>query len=127
MVYDNDLAIRIRNILPNNGLISERRMFGSLAFMYQNNMVCGVVEESLMARVGPTYYEEALNNEYTSEMDLTGRSMRNIVIISPDGLLENEDLAFWVNKCLDFCKSLPPKIKTEKKPRKKTNIKRKIL
>lgn len=80
-----------------------------------------------MARVGPDYYDEALQNEYTSEMNLTGRIMKNIVLVSIDGLVENEDLYFWVNKCLEFVKTLPPKEKTFKKKRSKSMKKRTVL
>ena len=126
MVYDKDLAERVARLLPRNGSISERRMFGSLAYMYQNNMVCGIREDGLMARVGPDYYNEALENDFTSEMNLTGRTMKNIVLVSIDGLDENETLKFWIDKCMNFVITLPPKIKTEKpKKTKKTKTKTK--
>ena len=120
MVYDEELANRVRNKLPDNGLITERRMFGSLAFMYQNNMVCAITEDSLMARVGPEYYEEALSLEFVNEMDFTGRTMKNIVVVSPDGIDEEKNLEFWINKCMSFASLLPPKIKPEKKRKSKS-------
>lgn len=127
MVYDKDLAERVSRLLPKNGLITERRMFGSLAYMYQNNMVCGVMENGLLARVGPDYYSEALENEFTSEMDLTGRPMKNIVLVSIDGLEEDTELEFWIKKCLGFASSLPPKEKKVKKKTSKPRTKRSVL
>lgn len=124
MVYDKDLAVRVSSFLPKNGLVTERRMFGSLAYMYRNNMVCGIMQDGLMARVGPEYYEEALKKEFTSEMDLTGRPMKNIVLVSIDGLDEEEELKFWIGKCMDFVSTLPPKEKKEKKPKKETKTKK---
>ena len=127
MVYDTDLAERVTKFLPQNGHISERRMFGSLAFLYQNNMICAIREDGLLARVGPDYYDEALQNEFTSEMNLTGRTMKNIVLVSIDGLDDNKSLQFWITKCLDFVTNLPPKIKTEKKRISKTKKTRSVL
>lgn len=135
MVYDQDLEARVRNLLPRNELISERKMFGSLAFMYQNNMVCGIMADGLLARIGPSFYEEALKNEYVSEMNLTGRIMKNIVLVSIDGLVEIEELKFWIDRCLDFAKTLPPKekkqkpegVKSQKKKTTKRTKKTKIL
>ena len=127
MVYDIELAERVTKFLPQNGLVSERRMFGSLAFLYQNNMICAIREDGLLARVGPDYYNEALQNEFTSEMNLTGRIMKNIVLVSIDGLEDNELLEFWITKCLDFVTNLPPKVKIEKKRISKTKKKRSVL
>lgn len=123
MVYDKDLEDRVRNLLPKNELVSEKKMFGSLAFMYQNNMVCAVMEDGLMARVGPVYYNKALERDYVTEMNLTGRTMKNIVLVSIDGLEEEEELQFWLTKSLEFAKSLPPKEKKPKTEKKKISKK----
>ena len=125
MTYDEDLANRVRKFLPQDAVIIEKRMFGSLAFMFQNNMICAVMNDGLMARVGSDYYEEALNQEYTSEMNLTGRSMKNIVLVSMDGLDDDELVSFWIKKCMNFVKTLPPKEKKE--PKKRSTKKRSIL
>ncbi len=125
MVYDKDLASRVLKLLPKNELVSERRMFGSLAFLYRNNMICGVMEDGLMARVGPSFYEDAMKMEFTSEMNLTGRTMKNIVLVSIDGLDEDSMLQFWIEKCMEFVSTLPPKIKKvkeKKKPSKKRSV-----
>lgn len=127
MVYDTDLANRVMNLLPQNGLVTERRMFGSLAFMYQNNMICGVMEDGLLARVGPDYYREALEQEFAEEMNFTGRSMKNIVIVSIDGLDDDSSLQFWIQKCMAFVTTLPPKEKKEKPKKKRTTRKRSVL
>jgi len=127
MVYDTDLANRVMNLLPQNGLVTERRMFGSLAFMYQNNMICGVMEDGLLARVGPDYYREALEQEFAEEMNFTGRTMKNIVIVSIDGLDDDSSLQFWIQKCMDFVTTLPPKEKKEKPKKKRTPRKKSVL
>ena len=52
MPYNEQLAIRIRRALDGEGPVTERKMFGGLAFMFAGNMVCGVMGDEIMARVG---------------------------------------------------------------------------
>ena len=52
MAYDTELAERIRRILRPHGNVSERKMFGGIAFMVGGNMACGVIHDELMVRVG---------------------------------------------------------------------------
>jgi TfoX/Sxy family transcriptional regulator of competence genes len=127
MVYNEDLANRIRNIIAFNEKITEKKMFGGLTFLYNNHMFCGIVKEELMLRVGPHYYEEALSKEFTREMDFTGpgRSMRGLIYISQDGIEEDSLLQIWIDKCLDFVKSLPDK--PEKKKKEKQQVKKKFV
>jgi len=60
MAYDEELAARIRAIVGRRSGVSEKKMFGGLAFLVRGNMFCGVVGSDLMMRVGPDAYEAAL-------------------------------------------------------------------
>ena len=62
MAYDEGLAQRIRESLRDQPDLSEIKMFGGIGFMAQGNMVCGVLNESLIVRVGPERYPEALHD-----------------------------------------------------------------
>ena len=84
-------------------------MFGGLAFMLSGNMLCGIAGDSLMARVGPRRYEEALARPHAREMDFTGRPLRGFVYVAPEGFESDADLAAWVRICEDFVGTLPPK------------------
>ena len=53
MAYDEDLADRVREVLPRGEAVTERQMFGGLAFMLSGHMFCGVVKDTLMVRLGP--------------------------------------------------------------------------
>ena len=53
MAYDEDLADRVREVLPRGEAVTERQMFGGLAFMLSGHMFCGVVKDTLMLRLGP--------------------------------------------------------------------------
>ncbi len=109
MAYDEGLAERVRNVLVDTPNIDEKKMFGGLAFMLNDYMFVGITEERLMARVGPEQYDQALEKPFVVPMDFTGRPMKGYVYVQPGGLEEDEDLAYWVDLCAGFVRSLPPK------------------
>jgi TfoX/Sxy family transcriptional regulator of competence genes len=106
MAYDEDLAERVREVLP--AAVTERRMFGGLAFMLGGHMFCGVVKETLMARLGPEAADHALDQPHVRPMDFTGRPMRGMVFVEPAGLA-GPALRHWVDAAADYARSLPPK------------------
>ena len=77
--------------------------------MVSYHMCCGIVGDTLMARVGPDNYEECLAKRHATEMDFTGKAMKGMVYVKPEGLEEDSDLDSWVGICESFVKSLPPK------------------
>jgi hypothetical protein len=52
MAYDENLAERIRVVLKDRPAVTERKMFGGLAFLVAGNMACGILGEDLMLRLG---------------------------------------------------------------------------
>ncbi len=109
MAYDEKLAERIRVALKRRRGVSERKMFGGLAFLLKGNMLCGVVEEDLMVRVGPDAYEDALARPHTREMDFTGRPMKGLVYVASPGFRTARQLESWLERSLAFVRSLPAK------------------
>ncbi len=109
MVYDRGLAERIRDLVGADALLAERTMFGGLCFLSQGNMCFGILGDELLVRVGRAAYDEALGRPHAREMDLTGRAMRGMVLVDPDGFTEDEDLQAWLDRGLAFSDSLPPK------------------
>lgn len=109
MAFDEGLAERIRDHFHDRNDVEEKKMFGGLCFMVSNHMCCGIVKDMLMARVGPDNYEKCLVKKYASEMDFTGKAMKGMIYVSPEGLESDSDLASWLNICIDFIESLPPK------------------
>lgn len=110
MAYDEGLAERLRDQFRGQMGIEEKKMFGGLCFMVANHMCLGVMGETVMARVGPEKYEECLQKPHAREMDFTGRAMKGMIYVSPDGLQEEDDLAYWVGVCQDFVDTLPPRL-----------------
>ena len=109
MGYDEGVAQRLREVLANRIDVAEKKMFGGIAFMLSGNMCCGVIGESLMARVGAQQYEKALSRPHVREMDFTGKSLKGFVYVEPEGIESDADLEHWVSVCENFVESLPPK------------------
>lgn len=109
MAYDEGVAQRVREALQGAHGITERKMFGGLAFMTHGHMFIGVLGETLMVRVGPEAYEEALRQAHVREMDFTGRPLKGYVYVAPEGFESDTDLERWVSRSQGFASALPPK------------------
>lgn len=109
MAYDEGVAERLRELFEDRRGITEKKMFGGLAFMYRGHMLVGIIEDSLMARVGPAEYANALAQPHVREMDFTGKPMKGYVYVDPDGFESDADLGRWVGHCLRFNETLAAK------------------
>lgn len=109
MAYDKGLAQRIRELLEEEPGCAERRMFGGLCFLIFGNMLCGIIGEDLIVRVGADHYAEMLKLPHTKKFDLTGREMKGWVMVLSEALDADEDLDDWVQRALSFVRTLPPK------------------
>ena len=78
MAYDEGLAVRIRDYLSETSGVAEKKMFGGLAFMIFGNMSVGIVDDTLMARVGPAGHDKALAQPHARAMDFTGRNLYSV-------------------------------------------------
>jgi TfoX/Sxy family transcriptional regulator of competence genes len=109
MAYDESLADRVRELLMARADVSERKMFGGIAFMVGGNMACGVLGEDLIVRLGEDEAEKALAEDGVRPFDFTGRPMKTTVYVSPERTSDDAGLAEWVEAGADFAASLPAK------------------
>ena len=109
MAYDEELAARLRRVLSRHPGVTERKMFGGIAFMVRGNMCCGVVKDDLMVRVGPERFEQLLGEPGARPMDFTGRPMKGMVYVAGTACASGRTLAKWVNRGAEFAASLPKK------------------
>jgi hypothetical protein len=79
MAYDEDLAGRVRAVLTPGAVVTERQMFGGLAFLLGGHTFCGIVKDALMVRLGPEGADRALDQPHVRPMDFTGRPMKGMV------------------------------------------------
>ncbi len=115
MAYNEYLADRILRAFKDKGIVPEEKMMmGGICYMVDDKMCAGVVDDKLMARLDPEIYEDALKKKGCIPMNLTGRPMTGFVYIEPEGIDMEDDLAEWVQLCLDY----NPKAKSSKKKKK---------
>ena len=107
MAYDEDLANRIRELIATAGDVTEKKMFGGLAFLIGGRMFCGIVKDALLARLGPEAAGRALDLPHVRPMDFTGRPMKGMVFIDPAGL-QGDALRQWVDAAAGYARGLPP-------------------
>jgi len=90
-------------------------MFGGICYMVDNKMCVGVLDERLMARVGPEAYDAALQKKGASEMLFTGRAMKGFVTVKDEGIDTEDQVGYWIDLCLQY----NPIAKSSKKKKKK--------
>src|SRR5437660_1321598 len=98
MAYDESLAARIRAALARKKGITEKKMFGGIVFFLNGNTLVGVWKDSLIVRLGPEQGEEALLEPHVKEFDITGRAMKNWVLVEPEGAKDDEGLKDWIQR-----------------------------
>ena len=108
MAYDEAVADRARAMLALRDSLTERKMFGGIAWMIGGNMACGVIGDEVIVRVAKDDYDSALADPQAREFDFTGRPMRGFVCVSP-AELSDEQLASWIDAGCDYAASLPTK------------------
>jgi TfoX/Sxy family transcriptional regulator of competence genes len=108
MAYDEVLAERIRRVLGARAGVTEKAMFGGIAFLLRGKMFCGIAKGALMVRVGPEKYEELLGRRHVRPMDFTGRPLTGYVYVDPPGLGGEKALREWVERGASFVETLAP-------------------
>jgi len=106
MAYDETLADCIRRAVGSRANVTEKKMFGGLAFLLDGRMFCGVLKHDLMVRVGPTRYRAALAEAHVRPMDFTGRPMNGYVFVGPGGTRTEKAIRKWVDQGTAFVDTL---------------------
>jgi TfoX/Sxy family transcriptional regulator of competence genes len=109
MAYDEQLAARISRKLGRRSGITEKKMFGGVAFLIDGNMCCGVLNRDLVLRLGPPEVPRALTQPHTRAFDVTGRPMKGWIVVAAEGIAEDVALSRWLKAALRFAATLPAK------------------
>jgi hypothetical protein len=109
VAFDEVLADRVRAALGGRDGLTEKKMFGGIAFMLAGNMAAGVAGDDLIVRLDPESYESALDEPGARAFDMTGRPMTGWLLVSPDVTADDAGLRAWVDCGAAFASSLPPK------------------
>ncbi len=106
MAYDESLAARVRRAVARRAGVTERKMFGGLAFLLEGKMFCGILKDELMVRVGPERHREALAEAHVRPMDFTGRPMNGYVFVGRAGCRTEEAVRRWADRGAEFVSAL---------------------
>jgi TfoX/Sxy family transcriptional regulator of competence genes len=110
MAYDEDLANRIRELVADEPDVTERRMFGGLAFLVSGNMsVAASGQGGLMVRCAPEQTDALLAKPHAQVFEMRGRPMDGWLRVGAEGLKTKRQLAPWVERGVAYARSLPPK------------------
>jgi len=110
MGYDQRLAERIRELLPDGADLSERKMFGGLAFLVGGHLaVAASGQGGLMVRVDPAASESLVATTAAHLVEMRGRRMRGWLRVDTEDVGTDADLATWVHLGVAYAASLPPK------------------
>jgi hypothetical protein len=110
MAYDEDLAWRIRAALADEEGVTEKAMFGGLAFLLHGNMaVTASSRGGLMIRVGKEAVEDALARPHTKQIEMRGRPMPGWIHVSAEGARTKREVGVWARRGIAFTRTLPPK------------------
>lgn len=109
MAYDEGLAQRVREMMEDQPMLDEKKMFGGVGFMIEGNIACGVLNDELIVRVGADQYKKSLKEKHTKVFDFTGRAMTGWIMVLPTGYETDTALRKWVNRGVEFELTLRPK------------------
>jgi len=110
VAYDETLADRIRERVGGEAGLTEKRMFGGLAFLINGNMAVSASSQGgLLLRVDPERTEELVQPPHTGRFVMRGREMDGWLRVDPAAVATDLDLAHWVDLGVTYARTLPPK------------------
>jgi TfoX/Sxy family transcriptional regulator of competence genes len=110
MAHDEDLANRVRELIAAQAGLTERKMFGGLAFLINGNMSVGVSGQGgLFIRVDPAETEALLAKPHARPFEMRGREMQGWLRVDAEGVRTKRQLEPWVRRGVSYARSLPPK------------------
>ena len=110
MAYDEELADRIRELVAGVPSLTEKKMFGGLAFLVGGNMaVAASGQGGLLVRVDPDESDTLVQTTPARLFEMRGRSMRGWLRVGTADIATNDQLESWIDRGVSFASSLPPK------------------
>jgi TfoX/Sxy family transcriptional regulator of competence genes len=110
VAYDEDLADRIRVCLGAEPGITEKRMFGGLAFLVDGSMaVAASGHGGLLLRVDPAQTQALVQAPNVERAVMRGREMDGWLRVGAEAVAGDDDLERWVGRSVGYARSLPTK------------------
>jgi TfoX/Sxy family transcriptional regulator of competence genes len=110
VAYDVELANRVREHVRDEEGLTEKRMFGGLAFLINGNMVVSASSQGgLLLRCDPVQTDDLASEPYARRFEMRGREMDGWLRIDGDGVKTERELRRWIGRGVAYARSLPPK------------------
>lgn len=110
MAYDEDLANRVRELVLAEQGVTEKQMFGGLAFLINGNMsVSASGQGGLLLRVEPAETDALLTKPHAHPFEMRGRAMDGWLRVDAEGVRTKHQLERWIARGIAYARSLPPK------------------
>jgi hypothetical protein len=110
VAYDEELANRIREALQGQAGVSEKRMFGGLAFLVNGHLAVSASRQGgLLLRIDPARGQALVTSRHAAPFVMRGHELDGWLRIDPAGLTTQRALARWVGLGVDYARSLPPR------------------
>jgi len=110
VAYDEDLANRIRELIADEPGVTEKKMFGGLAFMIGGNMAISASGKGgLLLHIDPQETDALLAKPHAQPFEMRGRSMSGWLRVEPEGIKPKRQLERWVARAVAYAKFLQPK------------------
>jgi hypothetical protein len=118
MAYDEDLAIRIRDLIGPDPELTEKKMFGGLAFLIRGHMAISASGQGgVLVHVDPGRSADLVATTSAAPAVMQGREMPGWLRVSPEDLASDDDLSRWVDIGIGYARSLPPKRPASRRPK----------
>jgi hypothetical protein len=109
MAYDEVLAERIRGLIGPDPELTEKKMFGGLAFLIRGHMAISASGQGgVLVHVDPARSDELAATTTATVAVMQGREMPGWLRVAADGVATNDDLEPWVETGIAYARSLPP-------------------
>jgi TfoX/Sxy family transcriptional regulator of competence genes len=110
VAYDEDLADRIRELIAGEKGVTEKKMFGGLAFLVRGNMaIAASGQGGLLVRVDPDETAKLVERGHVRRFEMRGRSMDGWLRVDGEGAHTKRQLSSWVTRGVTYARSLPAK------------------
>jgi hypothetical protein len=109
VAYDEELADRIREVVRGESGLSEKRMFGGLAFLIDGRLAASASSQGgMLLRVDPAETEALVSEPLVDRFEMKGRAMAGWLRVSAEAVETNDALRSWVTRGVTYARSLPP-------------------
>jgi hypothetical protein len=116
--YNEALAEKVRRALAGTEGLTEKKMFGGMAFLVNGAMCVGVDKDDLIVRCEKDETEKLLAKQGVREFDLSGgRPMKGWLLVGPEATGTTAGFKAWIGFALEHATKAPKNVSRPAKRR----------